>query len=563
MPFSLIDDAWIPARFADGRLRLIAPAEIADPGDSPVDVDWGRPDLRLATYELLTGVCAAAIALTEDREWERLLARPLGREAFAARLTPLARFFLLDGDEARFMQDKAELDAEVLPPDALFMDAPGANTLKNGADLIVKRGRLPVLSRPAAAIALYALQSFAPSGGAGHRTSMRGGGPLTTLVVPPGTASLWRRIIANVPVLQGERRVPNALERIFPWASACRTSEGGRTTEIGPEHGTHWLQHYFGMPRRIRLVFEDNPEGLRCALTGVVDDRVVTGFRMLKNGTNYGVSWQHPLTPYYTDKKGQKLPIHPQSGFIGYREWTGYLFGQDNVLQAKQVVRYRNLQSQTEGRARLLAAGYVTDNMKTLDYVEAEVPLFALPDKPQERLAILARELVKAADIAARQLRQALNQALASESGKTIVAAPADRFWIESEGPFRAALDEAAARLGRVDPDDYDAVQSCEVGDLREDWLGVLRRTALSIFDEYVLVTDLTALPVKNKKPDSKDIKVGSRPRRVSDIVEARNGLRSVLFGHGKFGETLFESLSLSPPQSARKPSSQQNGARR
>ena len=101
----------------------------------------------------------------------------------AERFAQVRDAFVLDGAGPRFMQDREELVGGVVPISGLLIDSPGANTIKNNVDLFVKRGRVTTLSRAAAAMSLFALQTFAPSGGAGHRTSLRGGGPLTTL--PP------------------------------------------------------------------------------------------------------------------------------------------------------------------------------------------------------------------------------------------------------------------------------------------------------------------------------------------------------------------------------------------
>ena len=60
------------------------------------------------------------------------------------------------------MQDREELEGETVPVSGLLIDSPGANTLRKNADLFAKRGRAGTLSRTAAAMALYTLQTFAP-----------------------------------------------------------------------------------------------------------------------------------------------------------------------------------------------------------------------------------------------------------------------------------------------------------------------------------------------------------------------------------------------------------------
>ena len=105
-------------------------------------------------------------------------------------MKPLAPAFNLLGDAPRFLQDLEPLEGRGNPPGMLFIDSAGDSTAKKNADLMVRRGRYDALPLPLAAMALYTLQAFVPSGGAGHRTSMRGGGPLVTLV-KPAAEGLW------------------------------------------------------------------------------------------------------------------------------------------------------------------------------------------------------------------------------------------------------------------------------------------------------------------------------------------------------------------------------------
>ncbi|OZA14016.1 MAG: type I-E CRISPR-associated protein Cse1/CasA, partial [Rhodobacterales bacterium 17-64-5] len=174
MPLNLIADRWIPVRRSDGVSSVIRPDEIADPGlVFPV---WPRPDLNIASLEFLIGLVLLADPPADLDDWE---AR---REPDSERLrTAFARIepaFNLTGEGPLFLQDLDPLEGEPNPPDMLFIDSAGGNTARNNADLMVRRNRYPDLDLPLAAMALYLLQAHAPSGGAGNRTSMRGGGPL-------------------------------------------------------------------------------------------------------------------------------------------------------------------------------------------------------------------------------------------------------------------------------------------------------------------------------------------------------------------------------------------------
>jgi CRISPR system Cascade subunit CasA len=77
-------------------------------------------------------------------------------------------------------------------------------------------------------LALYALQQFAPSGGRGHRQSMRGGSPISTLM-SGGKTLLWQNVWLNVETReQLAARSPNSgvipcHRRVFPWMGDVRT----------------------------------------------------------------------------------------------------------------------------------------------------------------------------------------------------------------------------------------------------------------------------------------------------------------------------------------------------
>ena len=226
-------------------------------------------------------VCFPPTAAPDDDDaWEDWWYSPPAPDVLEQRLSSFAHAFDLDGPGPRFLQDLDPLDdADSKEVAALLIDAPGAQTLRNNADLFVKRGVAPVLCRAAAAMALFTLNSYAPAGGAGYRTSLRGGGPMTTLVVAEHSQhgdTLWGRLWPNVESREqireraAESKPHDDTDRIFPWLAPTRTSNpkaGGKDTTPQDVHPT---QVYWGMPRRIRLQFEE-AQGRRCSLTAADD----------------------------------------------------------------------------------------------------------------------------------------------------------------------------------------------------------------------------------------------------------------------------------------------------
>jgi len=524
--FSLLENSWLPARRANGQVERIRPADItADLRDNPVvAIEWPRPDFRLATLEFLIGLLATACPPCNAGAWVDGWKAPPSPEALTAAFAPLAAAFCLDGDGPRFMQDYENLPGEPDLPETLLIEAPGAATRRNNAALLVKPDRVHRLSRAAAAMALFTLQTYAPAGGRGNLTSVRGGGPLTTLVLPgaeqPGRpAALWHMLWANVP--QG--RVPQSadLPSIFPWLATTRGADRFPATTPAQAHP---LQAFWGMPRRIRLDFAANPNALTCDLTGEADAEMVIGWRQRPNGVKY-VAWSHPLSPSYSDGKGEWLPMHPQPGGIGYRHWLALTLGDRVTRKPAPCIptwfeRASDMPSSVlEGR-RLLAAGYDMDNMKARAFIESEMPLPGR-NTDERALADLARGLTMAAEEVARALRYAIREACYPRD-TALDAAPLattyEAFWAGTQDDFFAHLGTAGATLETAAP----------------EWHRLLRQIALALFDQ--------AAPLDPAA-------VSFDPAR---IVKARNSLFLTLSGYGAVGIKVFTALELPLPETAK-----------
>ncbi len=435
MPLNLIRDAWIPVRATDGTRRLMAPWQMADP--DLACPDWPRADLTIACYELLIGLIFLADPPEDADDWEDRQAPDPDR--LRRRLAPFADAFNLTGGGPTFLQDLDLHDGAANPPDMLFIDSAGDNTARNNADLMVRRARYGSLDLPVAAMALYAFQAHAPSGGAGNRTSMRGGGPLVTLVDPG--EGLWPLLWANVP--DGTPATPEVL----PWMRPTATSKDGAA--VRPEQ-SHPAEAFFGMPRRLRLV---------------VEDRRVTGVIQRPWGTNYA-GWTHPLTPYYRVKpESERLPVHPKAGTFGYRNWLGVVVENDKggLREQAAVVRMRH---DRHLRGELIVAGWAMDNMKPRDFILSRALLLNL----EEDRADLVRGMVKAADQIAAALRHALAPVLAEGEAREAVR---EEFYRRTQSAFEVLI-------GRLSDGSADTVAP--------DWLAEMRANALDgLFNTHAL----------------------------------------------------------------------------
>lgn len=549
--FSLVRQAWVPVALEDGRREFVRPSEYSQPvnGQKILRVATGRPDCDISLMEFLIGLLALTMTGLGQRDWYKRFGAPPSSDELETAFAKLEPALLLDGEGARFFQDFEPLDGQAASPiSGLQIDAPGANALKDNADHFVKRGQTECLSRAGAALALLTLQTQAPSGGAGHRTSLRGGGPVTTLVVPGlsqnTVPTLWQILWSNVP--EGfQAKTEQSLPQIFPWLVPTRLSDKSGV-ETTPED-VHPAQAFFGMPRRIRLNFEENSEQRPCDLTGLVDDIIVTSYVTRPWGTNYS-AWSkgHPLSPYYRTSQDdiEFLPLHLKSSSVGYRQYIGLVIddGEDNLkVPARCVAQFPSRAENLEGDeihalkgSRLLVAGYAMDNMKPLDFTEALLPLIITGDaRSDQAVSSSARAFVKGADVIARQLVSSVKRALYGVRGEaardsTVLAPIGDRFWAETEQDFYNTLGDVAAAF--ASPDGQTARRPADVhAKAAQDLKAKFTRRALRIFDDTV--------PIES-----------AESKRIEDVVEGRRSLSLCLNGYGAAGRKLFTALSLPLP---------------
>lgn len=482
MTYNLINEPWIPVVRRSGRRETIAPWQLtAGYEDDPIiALDAPRADFNGALVQFLIGLVQTALPPERGRDWRRRLQKPPSPEELRYAFEPFAYAFELDGEGARFMQDLTLSEGEPTTVDRLLMEMPGEQTLKKNIDHFLKRGTVQRCCPSCAAMALLTLQTNAPSGGRGHRTSLRGGGPLTTLILG---RTLWETVWLNILEARDLARLGNAGctcdADTFPWLAPTRTSaKGEMTTALD----THPLQMYWGMPRRIRLQAAETGTVETCDICGCEGDRMVITYLTKDGGVNYKGGWRHPLTPYARMKSDEELlPRHGQPGGVTYRNWLGLVQSHpERGVPARVVTTFREdrYADLTDLDARIWAFGYDMDNMKARCWYEGTMPLLHVEGGLRERFEAEGARLIRAAELVVSSTRSCIRQAWyddpknAPSGDLSFIDA---RFWQETEAAFYEQQRRLLAGL-RTDTD---------LSGIKMDWLTTLQGEALVLFDEY------------------------------------------------------------------------------
>lgn len=474
----------MPVRDRSGARRWVSPAELADQDLVAFDAD--RADFNGALAQFAIGLLSTHAPLSSARDWERWFADPPDLNTLQAWWENSVAHFGYDGEGARFMQDRTLAAKADFGISGLLIDSPGENAVKNNSDHFVKRGRIEHLCPHCAVTALLTLQINAPAGGAGHRTGLRGGGPLTTLLACQPARSLWHDLWLNV-IEPPERDAHGgdakklAPHFTFPWLEPVDAiqHDQGQTSPVQ----AHPQHIYWAMPRRIRLDFDQTVEG-ECDVCHRHHPKLLSRYATVPYGLNYKGPWDHVLSPYYR-VKDEWLPLHPQPGGFGYRHWLPWLVGVADEKTAQRPARVVT-HFRTSRRTRqagpvpsLWAFGYDMDNMKPRCWYEARLPVYSLDgcgSADVKRLQAVLQGWLEGAKDSVYALRSAVKTAWFGGEARGDYGAVDAAFWAQTEADFYGLLQRLidAMRTGASDTD---------LESLGQSWLKTLQRACLVLFD--------------------------------------------------------------------------------
>jgi CRISPR system Cascade subunit CasA len=396
---NLITDPWIPVVRRDGQNDLIAPWQIAETENPVVEINAPRPDFQGALYQFLIGLLQTYFAPEDKDQWIKLWREIPKSSDLASCFSKGAFAFELDiSNGPAFMQEHLDTKnhnddfakAELLPIEDLIGGALSDNTRKGNKDLFVKSGKIKTISPYFAALGLYNMQISGVLAWGQHRVGLRGNAPLTTLILPDDKRhdQLWKKLWLNVICQEDLDLLPGDIKKnhpsdIHPWLAKTRISPNKESTSPSDAHP---LQHYWPMPRRIKLKIE-NVEGKYCDLTGIPIKQGVSYYQRVPDGVYYTNGWMHPLTPY-TRSASDQFPkaIGGSVAAEGFRQWVAlnydeYFDNKNKKMRWGRAFLVNQFYEERRGKSvktRLWCFGYDANNANVKCWYESLLPTFDL-----------------------------------------------------------------------------------------------------------------------------------------------------------------------------------------
>lgn len=492
---NLISDAWIPVIRADGRQGRIAPWQIAEIENPVVDVVAPRVDLQGALYQFIIGLLQTAYSPADSDGWFEYKDSPPAadflREAFSKYESAFSITF---SDSCAFMQDYEDFEGEYLPIEDLIGGELSDNTRKNNTDLFLKSKTIEVVSPYWAALSLFNVQTSGVLAWGKHRVGMRGNGPVNLLAIYSEGKSFWENIWLNILdkedgcLLPGDWDLDN-VSNIFPWMDSTRTSVDKEKTipsDCNP------LQHFWPMPRRIRLCVER--QNSRCDISGDEIEYGVSKYKRTPNGVLYSGGWQNPISPYFIHKDKNVLPrvVTGNKVSYGYRDYVSWVFGrlsEDGELASSYVITNSIFNRRVDG-VRVWCFGYRAENANVYGYINKLYPVFNCDLNSRELLSSWLVLLVEAVEQMIDEVVKGISEARwgsdknEKERNKRAISSfkknneVAVVFWGETEMMFYSMVERCFSVV---------SVKRFMPADVAGDWLSILRVKAFEFFDDFVL----------------------------------------------------------------------------
>lgn len=482
---NLVQDPWLPFQLRDGRV-LTLPMSAIGRADI-IDFALPRADFQGAAYQFAIGLLQTVFAPEDEIAWHEYFEQAPMEDELAQAFDKVQHAFNATGAGPLFMQDFGELiEQKPTTVAGLLIEAPSANGITLNKDHFVKRGFGDVMSVEMALLALFTLQVNSPEGGQGHRAGLRGGGPLTTLVMPQHeSASLWQKIWLNVINRDHWRySTPNFHDgSVFPWLAPTKTSDTEATEIYSTD--VHPLHMYWAMPRRVRLAVEDET-GI-CKVSGEKTTLSVRLYRTKNYGNNYSGAWIHPLTPYkWEPKKPEEAPwsAKGKSGGISYKTWDSLTFSSSSGGQhaAAVINHFYSICSEINDVdsyiPRLWVFGYAMEQATARCWYSTIMPIFAVPLDQQESIIRNIKNSQTLAENILHNCKKSVESAWFDDNSQKKPKRDLNfidtAFWQRSEAAFFTTV---AALIPH-------AQCSPEVA---KTWLQALRNICVDLFDEYAL----------------------------------------------------------------------------
>lgn len=283
----LLEDAWVPI---GNQQTITLQTLLTQAGDWQISLP--RDDMEMACLQLLICLVQSLFTPPDGETLKQRIKIPLTPDQYQAGIDGKESWFDLSHPDQPFMQTRGVKSKELTPMAKLFagLDSSTSSVFVNEPGLADR------LCPSCTSIGLYNQANNAPSFGGGFKGSLRGGTPISTLVLDKLQETkdglrqrIWRNVLPEDTLntfmpwyMETRQQKPN-------WVDPIKVGDVIHNNQIGLLRGLFW------QPAHIELA-EDEEGGL-CDCCGRASNSLYIGFKKEKFVYEIKYTWPHPHSP--------------------------------------------------------------------------------------------------------------------------------------------------------------------------------------------------------------------------------------------------------------------------
>ena len=293
---NLLTDQWIPVQHQNQFKHISLETLLTE--QQELSISLSRDDMELACLQLVICLTQVLFSPKNLSELGKRIAEPLTHADYQAAIADKTDWFELDHPIQPFMQNRGVKATEPTDMTKLFagLDSKSSCCFVNEPNLAT------YLCPSCTAIGLFNQANNAPSFGGGFKGSLRGGAPITTLILSEQAnnlrATVWNNVLPEdflieiLPCYFDKKQQPPV------WVEPIKAGAKISSADTGLLRGLFW------QPAHIELIKGEHRE---CSCCGA-EAECYNGFNKEKFVYDFLGIYPHPHSPRSFDtKKGEKI----------------------------------------------------------------------------------------------------------------------------------------------------------------------------------------------------------------------------------------------------------------
>jgi CRISPR system Cascade subunit CasA len=381
---NLLKDPWIPIRKGTD-FKQISYEELLCSEQPDIQIALPRDDLELACIQMLSAMTQVIFIPEDKKKLRERIKTPLSKNEYDEGIEKYKYWFDLDHPKWPFMQTNG-VDGEWTSIQKLMIGMPEITSKSGSAHAFFNEPtEVQAVSPGIAAIALFNQAANSPSFGGGFKGSLRGAGPISTMVMG---RYLRETIWLNVLYL-------DKVKELISWYDATKDNDlpawvnpipNGKIQpfSIGLLRGLFWQPAYMELVKSNKLQ--------SCDLLGGQPQACYIGFKKKRYAFDLEGVWPHPYSPRQFENDGTVKYLAFKGNNPSWTQMSEFLYctGGDGIAGYSPAFVVRQ---HTDSIVNLLVGGYKVEKGASIVYRRHE--LYSLPsgwnDEFKDRISEIPR----------------------------------------------------------------------------------------------------------------------------------------------------------------------------